>query len=93
MPVGAMGSNDFFGQLGHSPTRKKELFNDYLQQYGIVDGVLQGLQKLYDEPNQPEDPLKFLKEHINTQDCAKNTGPCPFRPSTGTCKSEVRPCA
>ena len=88
-----MASDDFFGQLGHNPTRKKELFNTYLQQSGVVDGIIQGLKKLYDEPGQPEDPILFLKKHIPTKEFVKKTGPCPLpAPSTGTCKSEVRHC-
>jgi|EP00161_Ancyromonas_sigmoides_P024299 cell division septum initiation protein DivIVA len=43
---------------------KKEDFRKYLESNGVIEALTKSLVTLYEEPEKPQEPLDFLKQHI-----------------------------
>lgn len=44
---------------------KREEFRHYLEKAGVLDALTKVLVGLYEEPDQPTDPLEFVKRHLH----------------------------
>lgn len=43
---------------------KRTEFRHYLEKSGVMDALSRALIKLYDEPNKPDDPVAFVRQHF-----------------------------
>lgn len=43
---------------------KREEFRKYLERAGVIDGLSKALIKLYEEPNKPNDAVRFVRQYM-----------------------------
>lgn len=46
------------------PDSKREEFRKYLERAGVLDALTKVLVYLYEEPEKPDDPLEFIRQHL-----------------------------
>lgn len=51
-----------------STESKRENFRKYLENGYVMDSLTRALVSLYEEPEQPEDPLNFIRKSIGAGD-------------------------
>lgn len=47
---------------------KRAIFHRYLQQSGVIEALSRALIRLYDEPIKPNDPVAFVRQHMNAEE-------------------------
>ncbi|XP_029958498.1 c-Myc-binding protein-like [Salarias fasciatus] len=47
-----------------APDSKRERFRRYLEKAGVYDSLLSVLVSLYEQPEKPDSPLEYVKQHI-----------------------------
>ncbi|CAN9513844.1 unnamed protein product [Ophioblennius macclurei] len=47
-----------------APDSRREKFRRYLEKAGVVDNLVSVLVTLYEQPEKPENPLEYLKQHM-----------------------------
>eukprot|EP01028_Stygiella_incarcerata_P012034 TRINITY_DN722_c0_g1_i1.p1 TRINITY_DN722_c0_g1~~TRINITY_DN722_c0_g1_i1.p1 ORF type:complete len:100 (-),score=38.83 TRINITY_DN722_c0_g1_i1:166-465(-) len=48
----------------HTPDTRKEEFRKYLEKTGVIDTMTRVLVALYEEQEQPANPLDYIKEYL-----------------------------
>lgn len=69
-----------------STASNREEFNRLLEESGILDSISRVLVALYEESEQPSDPMSYIKEHLG---CPKGVDPAALRAENESLRRDI----
>ena len=65
----------------------KEDFRQYLEEKGVIDSINKVLISLYDEAEQPADPLEYIKQYLG---CPKGVDSSQIKEENEKLEAEIK---